>query len=187
MASSTLPTLSSTLFPLSPPQSLPAFAPQTLKLPSFHRCSRGRAARLVPIFAAAAASPKIEQLSTQIENLTLAEAKNLVDLLQDRLGVSAASFAPAGVAVAPGSGEVADASEDVVEEKTQFDVIIEDVPTSARIATIKVVRSLTTLALKEAKDLIEGLPKKFKEALPKEEAESVKKKLEEVGAKVSLV
>lgn len=65
-------------------------------------------------------------------------------------------------------------------------MVIEEVPSSARIATIKVVRALTNLALKEAKDLIEGLPKKAKEAVSKEEAEEAKKQLEEVGAKVSI-
>lgn len=72
-------------------------------------------------------------------------------------------------------------------EKTEFDVVIEDVPSNARIATIKVVRALTNLALKEAKELIEGLPKKFKDAVSKEEAEEVKKQLEQVGAKIAVV
>lgn len=66
-------------------------------------------------------------------------------------------------------------------------MVIEEVPSNARIATIKVVRALTNLALKEAKDLIEGLPKKFREGITKEEAEEAKKKLEEVGAKISIV
>ncbi|KAL1531644.1 50S ribosomal protein [Salvia divinorum] len=100
--------------------------------------------------------------------------RRLVEYLQDKLGVSAASFAPAAAPAAPAA----------VEESTEFDVVIEDVPSSMRIATIKVVRALTSLALKEAKELIEGLPKKFKEAVSKEEA---KKQLEEAGAKVSIV
>ncbi|CBI34907.3 unnamed protein product, partial [Vitis vinifera] len=74
-----------------------------------------------------------------------------------------------------------------LEEKTEFDVMIEDVPSNARIATIKAVRALTSLALKEAKELIEGLPKKFKEGVSKEEAEEAKKQLEEAGAKVAIV
>lgn len=74
-----------------------------------------------------------------------------------------------------------------MEEKTEFDVVIEDVPSNARIATIKVVRAMTNLALKEAKELIEGLPKKFKEAVSKEEADEAKKQLEEAGAKVAIV
>lgn len=131
-----------------------------------------------------AAPEKIEQIGTELSNLTLEEARILVDWLQDKLGVSAAAFAPAAVAVAPGA--VADAPA-VVEEKTEFDVMIEDVPSNARIATIKAVRALTSLALKEAKELIEGLPKKFKEGVSKEEAEEAKKQLEEAGAKVAIV
>lgn len=131
-----------------------------------------------------AAPEKIEKIGTELSNLTLEEARILVDWLQDKLGVSAAAFAPAAVAVAPGA--VADAPA-VVEEKTEFDVMIEDVPSNARIATIKAVRALTSLALKEAKELIEGLPKKFKEGVSKEEAEEAKKQLEEAGAKVAIV
>ena len=74
----------------------------------------------------------------------------------------------------------------MVEEKTEFDVVIDEVPSNARIATIKAVRALTSLALKEAKELIEGLPKKFKEGVSKDEAEDAKKQLEEAGAKVSI-
>ncbi|KAI4999532.1 hypothetical protein ZWY2020_004121 [Hordeum vulgare] len=100
----------------------------------------------------------------------------------ERLGVSAASFAPAAAV----ASSAAAAAEETPVEKTEFDVVIEEVPSSARIATIKVVRALTNLALKEAKDLIEGLPKKLKEAVSKDEAEEAKKQLEGVGAKVSI-
>ncbi|RWR81973.1 Ribosomal protein L7/L12 [Cinnamomum micranthum f. kanehirae] len=141
-----------------------------------------------PLYAAAAAaaapSPKVEELGNQIKTLTLEEARGLVDWLQEELGVSAAAFAPAAVA-APAAGAAEGPA--AVVEKTEFDVMIEDVPSNARIATIKVIRGLTSLALKEAKELIEGLPKKFKEAVSKEEAEEAKKKLEEVGAKISIV
>ncbi|XP_042441162.1 50S ribosomal protein L12, chloroplastic-like [Zingiber officinale] len=136
----------------------------------------------------AAVSPKIEEIGTIISNLTLEEVRSLVDHLQDRLVVSVAAFAPAAVAVAPGAAtDVASGGEAAVEEKTEFDVVIEEVPSNAKIATIKVVRALTNLPLKEAKDLIEGLPKKFKEGASKEEAEEAKKQLKEVGAKVSIV
>ncbi|KAG9449920.1 hypothetical protein H6P81_009885 [Aristolochia fimbriata] len=143
---------------------------------------RRRASATTPL---AVVSPKVEELGQSLKNLTLEEARGLVDWLQEELGVSAAAFAPAGVAVAPGAagGEAAPAA---VEEKTEFDVMIEEVPSNARIATIKVVRALTSLALKEAKELIEGLPKKVKEGVTKEEAEDVKKQLEEVGAKCSI-
>ncbi|XP_073310665.1 large ribosomal subunit protein bL12c-like [Primulina huaijiensis] len=129
------------------------------------------------------APEKIIELGDQISNLTLADAQKLIEYLQDKLGVSAASFAPVAAASAAPTAEAAP----VVEEKTEFDVVIEDVPSNARIATIKVVRALTNLALKEAKDLIEGLPKKFKEGISKEEAEEAKKQLEVAGAKIAIV
>jgi large subunit ribosomal protein L7/L12 len=128
------------------------------------------------------ASPKVLELGDAISGLTLEEARLLVDHLQERLGVSAAAFAPAAaVAAAPAAAEA-----EAPVEKTEFDVVIDEVPSSARIATIKVVRALTSLALKEAKDLIEGLPKKLKEAVTKDEAEDAKKQLEAVGAKVTI-
>ncbi|CAL1391756.1 unnamed protein product [Linum trigynum] len=134
--------------------------------------------------SAVAAPEKIENLGAEISSLTLEEARILVDYLQDKLGVSAAAFAPAAVAVAPGAA-VAEA--EAPAEKTEFDVVIEEVPSNARIAVIKAVRALTSLALKEAKELIEGLPKKFKEGASKEEAEEAKKQLEEAGAKIAIV
>ncbi|KAG6581037.1 50S ribosomal protein L12, chloroplastic, partial [Cucurbita argyrosperma subsp. sororia] len=136
--------------------------------------------------SAAAVPEKVTEIGDTISKLTLEEARTLVDYLQEKLGVSAAAFAPAAVAVAPGAaagGEDAAA----VEEKTEFDVVIEEVPSNARISVIKAVRALTSLALKEAKELIEGLPKKFKEGISKEEAEDAKKQLEEAGAKIAIV
>jgi ribosomal protein L7/L12 len=94
------------------------------------------------------------ELRDTIVGLTLEEARNLIDHLQERLSVSAAVTVPGA-----GMEEAAPA------KKTEFDVIIDEVPSSTRIATIKVVRTLTSLALKEAKDLIEGLPKKVKEGV----------------------
>ncbi|KAB5521074.1 hypothetical protein DKX38_025393 [Salix brachista] len=143
-----------------------------------------RSSHVRPI-SAVEAPEKITKLGDEIAGLTLEEAKNLVDFLQDKLGVSAAAFAPVAVAAGAG-GAVADAPA-VVEEKTEFDVVIEEVPSNARIAVIKAVRALTNLALKEAKELIEGLPKKFKEGISKDEAEDAKKQLEEAGAKCSVV
>ncbi|CAN0924768.1 50S ribosomal protein L12, chloroplastic [Linum grandiflorum] len=114
-------------------------------------------------------------LGADISSLTLEEARTLVDYLQEKLGVSAAAFAPAAVAA------------EAVVEKTEFDVSIEEVPSNVRIAVIKAVRALTNLGLKEAKELIEGLPKKLKEGVSIEEAEEAKKQLEAAGAKVSVV
>ncbi|KAI5665518.1 hypothetical protein M9H77_15371 [Catharanthus roseus] len=144
-----------------------------------------RRATFVRPIAAVEAPEKVVQLGDEISNLTLADAQKLVEYLQDKLGVSAASFAPAAVVAAPADGGASGAAP-AVEEKTEFDVVIEEVPSNARIATIKAVRALTSLALKEAKELIEGLPKKFKEGVSKDEAEDAKKQLEEAGAKVSI-
>ncbi|KAF3337065.1 hypothetical protein FCM35_KLT17652 [Carex littledalei] len=142
--------------------------------------------RRVSVSATATVSPKVEEVGTAISNLTLEEARHLVDYLSDKLGVSAAALAaPVAVAAAPGAAG-GDAAAAAPAEQTEFAVTIEEVPSSSRINTIKVVRALTNLALKEAKDLIEGLPKKFKEGVTKEEAEALKKQLEEAGAKVTI-
>ncbi|KAJ8553513.1 hypothetical protein K7X08_024191 [Anisodus acutangulus] len=157
------------------------------KVVELHLCtpkSHHRRATFLRPLAAVEAPEKVVQLGDEISTLTLADAQKLVEYLQDKLGVSAASLAPAAVIAAPG-GAAADAPA-VVEEKTEFDVVIDEVPSNARIATIKAVRALTSLALKEAKELIEGLPKKFKEGVSKEEADEAKKQLEEAGAKVSI-
>uniref|UniRef100_A0A7N0TNF8 50S ribosomal protein L12, chloroplastic n=1 Tax=Kalanchoe fedtschenkoi TaxID=63787 RepID=A0A7N0TNF8_KALFE len=173
------------LTPLSPSTTTTATAKlNSVSLPTNLSVSH-RATFLKPLAAAVASPPeKIIQLGEEISALTLAEASVLVDYLQEKLGVSAAAFAPAAAVAAPGPAADAPA---VVEEKTEFDVVIDDVPSNARIATIKAVRALTSLALKEAKELIEGLPKKFKEGVSKEEAEEAKKQLEEAGAKISIV
>jgi len=187
MASTTFTTLTLRSLSYPTPSSYPAHlsAKPSLQFPNvFHRATATtRRARVV--VSAVEAPEKITKLGDEIAGLTLEEAKNLVDFLQDKLGVSAAAFAPVAAVAAPG-GAAADAAP-VVEEKTEFDVVIEEVPSNARIAVIKSVRALTNLALKEAKELIEGLPKKFKEGISKEEAEDAKKQLEEAGAKIAIV
>ncbi|OAY63311.1 50S ribosomal protein L12-3, chloroplastic, partial [Ananas comosus] len=131
--------------------------------------------------AAAAPPPPPPSRSSATPSLTSPRGgRGLVDLLQDASGLRR-RLRPRRVAAAPGAAADAAAAAPAVEEKTEFDVVIEEVPSNARIATIKVIRALTNLALKEAKDLIEGLPKKFKEAVSKEEAEEAKKQLEESG------
>ena len=113
-----------------------------------------------------------------IKELTVLELNELVKACEEEFGVSAA----AGVVVAAaGAGAAADAAE----EKTEFDVELTDVGPN-KVKVIKVVREATGLGLKEAKDLVDGAPKMVKEAASKEEAEDIKKKLEEVGAKVTL-
>jgi large subunit ribosomal protein L7/L12 len=118
-----------------------------------------------------------EQVKDFIKNMTLMDAAALVKELEEELGVSAA----APVAVAPAAGGQAA----VVEEKTEFNVILAEAG-EKKIQVIKVVRELTGLGLKEAKDLVDGAPKPVKEGVPKAEAENIKKKLEEQGAKVEI-
>jgi large subunit ribosomal protein L7/L12 len=117
-----------------------------------------------------------EQVNDFIKNMTLMDAASLVKELEEELGVSAA--APVAVAAAAGPAAVA-------EEKTEFNVILAEAG-EKKIQVIKVVRELTGLGLKEAKDLVDGAPKPVKEAVPKAEAETIKKKLEEQGAKVEI-
>ena len=124
------------------------------------------------------ASEKIAALVEQVKELTVLELSELVHTLEETFGVSAAAAAVA--VAAPGAAAAAPA-----EEKSEFDVVLEAAG-SNKIATIKAVRELTGLGLKEAKDLVEGAPKAVKEGLPKADAEAAKKKLEEAGAKVAL-
>ncbi len=116
----------------------------------------------------------IAQLKEQIVSLSLLEAAALVKELEETLGVSAAAAAP--VAVAAGGGAAAP----VVEEKTEFQVILKDAGAN-KINTIKAVREVTSLGLKEAKDLVDGAPKALKENATKDEAEAIKKKFEGVA------
>ncbi len=116
-----------------------------------------------------------------IENMTVIELAEFVKELEERFGVTAS--APVAVAAVPAAGAPTEAP--VQEEKTKFDVILSDVG-AQKIQVIKVVREITGLGLKEAKDLVEGAPKPIKEGVSKEEAEAIKKKLEEVGAKVEI-
>ena len=124
----------------------------------------------------------INALKEQIKGLTLLEAAELVKALEEELGVSAAAAAPIAVAAAPAGGGAEAPKE---EEKTEFDVILASVG-AKKINVIKVVREVTSLGLKEAKDLVDGAPKPIKEGIPKEEAEQIKKKFEEVGATVEV-
>jgi len=125
---------------------------------------------------------KIQTIVDQLKDLTLLEAANLVKLMEETFGVSAAA---AAVAAAPAAGAAAAAP--AAEEKEEFDVILTGMADPGKkIGIIKVVREITSLGLKEAKDLVEGAPKPVKEGIPKEEAESIKKKLSDAGATVDL-
>ena len=122
----------------------------------------------------------LQQLEESIVGLSLLDAAALVKKLEERLGVSAAAAAP--VMVAGGGGAAAAAP---AEEKTEFTVVLTDVGAN-KINVIKAVREVTSLGLKEAKDLVDGAPKTVKEGVNKEEAETIKKKFAEAGAKVDM-
>jgi large subunit ribosomal protein L7/L12 len=124
------------------------------------------------------ASEKITALIEEVKALTVLELSELVKALEEEFGVSAAAMA----APAAGAGAAAEA----VEEKTEFDVVLAGFDAAAKIKVIKVVREITGLGLAEAKAVVEGTPKTLKEAVSKDEAEELKKKLEESGAKVEI-
>jgi len=125
----------------------------------------------------------VEQIAEQLNKLTLLEAAQLSKLLQEKWGVSAA--APMAVAAMPGAAGAPAGSGAATEEKTEFDVVL-TAAGEKKIQVIKVVRELTALGLKEAKDLVDGAPKAVKEKVTKAEAEEMKKKLEEQGASVQI-
>lgn len=124
-------------------------------------------------------SEKLQGILDQVKGLTLLEAAQLVKMMEEAFGVSAAAAAVA----APAAGAAAPAP--VVEEPTEFNVVLTNVGAN-KINVIKVVREITSLGLKEAKDLVEAAPKAVKEAVSKDEAENIKKKLAEAGATVEV-
>jgi large subunit ribosomal protein L7/L12 len=126
-------------------------------------------------------SDKVAKLIEDVKALTVLELSELVKALEEEFGVSAA--APVAVAAAPAAGEAAAAP--AAEEKTEFDAVLAEIGAN-KIAVIKVVREITGLGLKEAKELVDNSPKPVKEGVSKDEAEEIKKKLEEAGAKVEL-
>jgi large subunit ribosomal protein L7/L12 len=122
-----------------------------------------------------------DQVVDYVKNISVLELSQLVKRLEQELGVSAAAAAPVIVAGAAGGGAAAAP----VEEKTDFTVTLTEIGTN-KINVIKVVREVTSLGLKEAKDLVESAPKPIKEGIPKDEAAAIQKKFEEVGAKVEI-
>jgi len=124
-----------------------------------------------------------QQVVDYIKGISVLELSQLVKTLESELGVSAAAAMP--MAMPMGGGAAAGGGAEKVEEKTEFTATLTEVG-SNKINVIKVVREVTSLGLKEAKDLVEGAPKTIKEAIPKDEAEAIKKKFEEVGAKVEI-
>jgi large subunit ribosomal protein L7/L12 len=124
---------------------------------------------------------KLASIVESIEGLTVMELADLVSALEDKFGVSAQAapmaFAAGAVAAAPGAA--------AEEERTEFDAVLAEIGEN-KIQVIKVVRALTSLGLKEAKDLVDGAPNPIKEGIPKDEAESIKKQIEEAGGKVEI-
>ena len=126
---------------------------------------------------------KVEEIIEQLKSLTLLEAADLVKQIEETFDVSAAAPVGGGMMMmAPGAG----GGEEAAEEKTEFDLVLEEVPADKKIAVLKIVRTLTGLGLKEAKDLVESAPKTVKEAVGKADAEGAKKELEPAGAKCSI-
>ncbi|OCQ91408.1 50S ribosomal protein L7/L12 [Oscillatoriales cyanobacterium USR001] len=127
-------------------------------------------------------SAATDQILEQLKSLTLLEASELVKQIEEAFGVSAAASVGSVMMAGPGPAAVVEE----VEEQTEFNVILEEVPADKKIAILKEVRTITGLGLKEAKDLVEAAPKAVKEAIAKAAAEDIKKQLEAVGAKVSI-
>lgn len=122
----------------------------------------------------------LKAFAEQLVNLTVKEVNELAEILKTEYGIE-----PAAAAVAVAAGPVAGAGEAAVEEKTEFDVILKS-PGAAKLAVVKAVKELTGLGLKEAKDLVDGVPSELKKGVSKDEAEALKKQLEEAGAEVEL-
>ena len=125
-------------------------------------------------------SEKIDQIVEELKTLTLLEASELVSKIEETFGVDASASAGGAMVMA------GPAAAEEVEEKTEFDVMLDEVPADKKIAVLKVVRSLTGLGLKEAKELVESAPKQIQDGVAKDAAEDAKKQLEDAGAKASL-
>lgn len=126
-------------------------------------------------------SEKITQIVEELKTLTLLEASELVTAIEETFGVDASASVGGNVVMA-----AAPIAVEEVEEKTEFNVMLDEVPADKKIAVLKVVRTLTGLGLKEAKELVESTPKMVQESLSKDAAEDAKKQIEEAGGKVSL-
>jgi large subunit ribosomal protein L7/L12 len=125
-------------------------------------------------------SEKIDQIVEDLKTLTLLEASELVTKIEETFGVDASVAAGGGMVMA------APVAAEEVEEKTEFNLMLDEVPADKKIAVLKIVRSLTGLGLKEAKELVESAPKQVQEGLGKDAAEDAKKQIEDAGGKASL-
>jgi len=133
-------------------------------------------------------SAKTDEIMESLKTLSLLEASELVKQIEEVFEVDASASGGGGMMMMPGMmpGAGGGAAAEPEEEKTEFDVVLEDVPADKKIAILKVVRGITGLGLKEAKEMVESAPKAIKEAMAKDAAEDAKKQLEEAGAKVSV-
>jgi len=129
-------------------------------------------------------STTTNEIIEKLKSITLLEAAELVSQIEETFGVDASTPVGGGFMTAPGAA--GPATTEVVEEKTTFDVIIEDVPSDKRVPVLKVVRNLTSLDLKEAKEAITSLPKAIQQGVSKDDAETAKQQLEDAGAKVKI-
>ena len=123
-----------------------------------------------------------DEILDAISNMTVMQVVELISDMEKKFGVTAA--APVAIAAAPGAGAGAAAAP--VEEQTEFTVVLKEYPADKKVTVIKVIREITGLGLKEAKDLVEGVPSTVKEAVSKADSDSMKKKLEDAGAKVEV-
>ena len=126
---------------------------------------------------------KVDEIMELLEGLTLLDASDLVTKIEEKFGVDASASGGGMVMMAAGG---ADAGGAAAEEKTEFDLVLSEFPADKKIAVLKVVRGITGLGLKEAKDIVEAVPKTLQEGSSKDDAENAKKQLEEAGAKVEL-
>ena len=126
-------------------------------------------------------SEKIDQIVEDLKTLTLLEASELVTKIEETFGVDASASMGGGMVMS-----AAPVAVEEVEEKTDFDIILEEVPKAKKIAVLKIVRSITGLGLKEAKELVESAPKQIQDGVAKDAAEDIKKQIEDAGGTVSL-
>nr|YP_010195834.1 ribosomal protein L12 [Crassiphycus birdiae]UAD83231.1 ribosomal protein L12 [Crassiphycus birdiae] len=127
---------------------------------------------------------KINNIISDLKSLTLLEAAELVKQIEETFNIDASITSQSAAIIMPNTTD--DSTKNEIEEKTEFDVVLEEVPAAKKIAILKVVRSITGLGLKEAKQLVESAPKTIKENTTKDTSEELKKQLEEAGAKVSI-
>ena len=127
-------------------------------------------------------SAKVDAIVEELKSLSLLEASELVKAIEETFGVSAAAPVGGMMMAAPGGA----AAVEEVEEKTAFDLVLDEVPADKKIAVLKIVREITGLGLKDAKDLVESAPKTVKEGMAKADAEAAKKQIEEAGGKASI-